>query len=115
MLEMFSRQKLSIVNSSQLCKGLITRQRLAAGRLEKAVLDYLVVSEWLYNQVEEMLIDEDRLHVLTKYATMRGVQKISESDHNLLYGRFKILVGKAVHNTMFFDGTGFVFNSDKMG
>ena len=30
-------------------------------------------------------------------------------------GRFKILVGKAVHNTMFFDGTGFVFNSDKMG
>ena len=90
MMEMFSRQNLYLVNSSKLCTGLITRQRLAAGRTEKSILDYLVVSEWLYSQVVEMLIDEDRLHVLTKYATTKGIQKRSESDHNFLYGKFKV-------------------------
>ena len=50
------------------------------------------MSEWLYSQVEQMLIDEDRIHVLTKYVTTKGILKKSESDHNFLYGKFKISV-----------------------
>ena len=39
-----------------------------------------------------MLIDENRSYVLTKYASKKGVKKKSESDHNILYAKFKIYV-----------------------
>ena len=92
MMEMLARQNLHLVNASRLCKGLITRQRAAAGRVEKSILDYVIVSEELYNQLEEMIIDDERIHVLTKYATTMGVQKLSESDHNILFAKFKVEV-----------------------
>ena len=38
-----------------------------------------------------MLIDEDRIHVLTKYAGTKGSKKKVLSDHNILYCRFSIL------------------------
>ena len=41
-----------------------------------------------------MLVDEERTHVLTKYATTKGVQKKSESDHNVMFAKFKIRVEK---------------------
>ena len=90
MMEMLARQNLHLVNASLLCKGLITRQRTAAGRVEQSILDYLIVSEELYNQLIEMVIDDKRTHVLTKYATTMGVQRRSESDHNILYAKFKM-------------------------
>ena len=37
-----------------------------------------------------MLIDEDRIHTLTKYASTRGVVGKSESDHNPLFCEFDI-------------------------
>ena len=73
MMDMLARQNLYLVNASELCKGIITRQRIAAGRLEKSILDYIIVSEEIYGQLEEMLIDEERSHVLTKYASTKGV------------------------------------------
>ena len=90
MMEMLERQNLHLVNASSLCKGTITRHRVAAGRTEKSVLDYIIVSEELFAHLEEMIIDEDRIHVLTKYATTMGHQKLSESDHNILFAKFKI-------------------------
>ena len=39
-----------------------------------------------------IFIDEERSHVLTKYASTKGVQKKSESDHNILYAKFKIYI-----------------------
>ena len=52
-----------------------------------------------------MLIDEDRIHVLTKYATTKGVQRKSESDHNIMFAKFKIEVQKMKKNDRveFFD------------
>ena len=43
-----------------------------------------------------MVIDEDRLHVLTKYATTKGVEKKSESDHNVLYAKFVLTFSRQV-------------------
>ena len=37
-----------------------------------------------------MLIDDDRIHTLTKYASTRGKVKKSESDHNLLFCQFDL-------------------------
>ena len=65
------------MNASELFTGKITRQRIAAGRLEISILDYIIVSEELLSHLEGMLIDEDRIHVLTKYATTKGFQRKS--------------------------------------
>ena len=59
---------------------------------------YIIVSEELLSHLEEMLIDEDRIHVLTKYATTKGVQRKSESDHNIMFAQFKIEVQKMKKN-----------------
>ena len=48
---------------------MITRQHIAAGRAEQSILDYVIVNEELYTQLEEIIIDDERIHVLTKYAT----------------------------------------------
>ena len=37
-----------------------------------------------------MLIDEERNHTLTKYASTRGRVQKSESDHNLLFCQFDL-------------------------
>ena len=51
---------------------MITRQHIAAGRVEQSILDYVIVNEELYTQLEEIIIDDERIHVLTKYATTMG-------------------------------------------
>ena len=38
-----------------------------------------------------MIIDEDRIHVLTKYESRKEIKKTILSDHNILYSRFSIL------------------------
>ena len=43
--------------------------REIVGGLEKAILDYIVVSEDLVIDFDNMLIDDERSYVLTKYAT----------------------------------------------
>ena len=55
------KYNLSLFNSSELCNGLFTRTRDCQGRKELSVLDYVLVSTDLYQQVKSMLIDEQQL------------------------------------------------------
>ena len=91
LLDVVERQNLTIVNTLDLCKGLTTRERKTNVRVEKSVIDYVIVCEVLKSYLEEMIIDEDRIHVLTKYASRKGIKKTIFSDHNILYSRFSIL------------------------
>ena len=54
MMEMLARQNLHMLNSSELCNGTITRQRNAAGRIDKSILYYVIVSANLFDQAESM-------------------------------------------------------------
>ena len=56
------RYNLSLLNSTELCNGLFTRPRDCQGRRELSVdvLDYVFVSNDLYQQVKSMLIDEQQ-------------------------------------------------------
>ena len=38
---------------------LITRQQTSVGRVDKSILDYVIVSEELCNQLEEMIIHDE--------------------------------------------------------
>ena len=89
-MEMIKRQNLFLLNASALCQGKITRHRATKNGLEQSIIDYVIVCETLYSKLVKMLIDEDRIHTLTKYASTRGVVGKSESDHNQLFCEFDI-------------------------
>ena len=86
LLELVRRQNLSILNCNDLCQGVITRHRKTVLGDEKSVIDYILVCEFLADYLENMIIDENRTNVLTKY----GRGKKSESDHNTLFAKFCI-------------------------
>ena len=67
LLEMVERQNLSVANTLDKCKGVITRERKAGDKVEKSVIDYLIVCDGMKEYLEEMFIDDDRIFVLTKY------------------------------------------------
>ena len=86
LLDICERQNLTITNTLDICKGVITRERITRNNVERSVIDYVIVCEGMKQYMEEMFIDEDRTHVLTKYGKKKVV-----SDHNILYSKFSIL------------------------
>ena len=77
-------------NSSELCKGAITRHRVTKHKEEKSILDFILVCEKLAEFFTLMFVDEERNFPLTKYASTKGGRKIIESDHNILIAKFSI-------------------------
>ena len=86
LIDIVERQNMTIANTMELCKGVITRERITATKTERSVLDYIIICEGMKKFLEEMMIDEDRVHVLTKH----GKRKQTMSDHNILYSKFSI-------------------------
>ena len=62
---------LTLVNSLQLCEGLITRMRVTKTKVEKAVLDIFVVCDKIRPFLTKMVIDESREYVLTNFNPIR--------------------------------------------
>ena len=56
---------LNLINGTDACKGIITRQRITKTRKEEAVLDVFIVCEKLKPFVKEMVIDNERRFPLT--------------------------------------------------
>ena len=88
--DLIDRENLTLLNSSELCKGAITRQRVTKTKDERSIIDFIFVCEKLAVFFEQMFIDEERNFPLTKYASTKGVRKLIESDHNILYAKFSI-------------------------
>ena len=87
---------LTVVNSLQLCEGLITRRRYRNEKLEESVLDFFVVCNLVLPHVTRMVIDEEKKHVLTNYQQIKTGGKAADTDHNILYMdvNLKILTAK---------------------
>ena len=90
LLNIIERESLVLLNTSQQCRGVITRHRVTKENEEKSALDYMLTCDQLATFLEEMLIDEERNFTLTKYATMKGIRKIVKCDHNGMYGKFRL-------------------------
>ena len=90
MLEMVERQGLIIANTLDKCKGTITRERRNGVHVEKSILDYIILCDGMKEFLENMLVDEQRIHVLTKYAGKKGKKKKTVSDHNVLVANFTL-------------------------
>ena len=76
------------------CVGSITRRRVTIDSIEESIIDHVILSEDLVNDLESLKVDEERVNVLTKIVkTKKGVIKTS-SDHNVLISSFNILWSK---------------------
>ena len=91
LVDLCDRNDLIICNTTQLCQGVITRQRVTVNGTERSVLDYLILCQEMFNFLTSLKIDEARSHVLTKYAKVRGKATVIQSDHNPLIAQFNQL------------------------
>ena len=76
---------LKVVNSLQLCEGLITRKRTTSKRTEIAVLDFFVVCTLVLPFVEKMVVDEEKQYALSNYSNVKGKKHKIDSDHNTMF------------------------------
>ena len=90
MRDVIERQGLTIANALDICKGIVTRERQFENKSEKSAIDYIVMCEELSKYITEMTIDEDRIHVLSRYIKRKTGNRIIKSDHNILLGKFSI-------------------------
>ena len=88
--EIIERHDLVVVNATAKCSGVITRKNVTSIRTEQSVLDYFIVCKDFFSLVSNLTVDEDRVHVMTKFSTKAGVKRIVESDHNMLICKTKV-------------------------
>ena len=71
------------------CSGLVTRKRITKTTVEESIIDFVIMSEDLSHDLESIVIDYQRQHLLTKTTkTRKGITK-TESDHNVIFSNFK--------------------------
>ena len=84
------RHGLLIGNALKQCEGLVTRRRVTAETTEESTIDFVLLSTDLLDEIDSILVDEKRAHVLTKIRkTKKSIRKV-ESDHNPIVTKFKI-------------------------
>ena len=94
---------LKVVNSMDLCEGLITRKRTTKNRTEMSVLDYFVVCEQILPFVNRMVVDEGKQYALSNYFYSNGTSHKKDSDHNtlILYLNIQLPIFRSERQEMF--------------
>lgn len=90
--EILIKHNLMVLNSSEKCKGLITRRRDTIKGIEESVIDFIVVSQEIIPFIECTEIDDKRLKALTNFSKQNELVIIKKSDHNVLTASFNIPV-----------------------
>ena len=68
---------ISVLNGTDKCEGIITRERIKGNKKEQAILDFVLVCDRILPYFEKMIIDEDRVYPLTSYVN----KKAKMTDH----------------------------------
>ena len=73
LMNVINENNLIIVNTLDICEGLITRKRTVLNRTEESIIDYFLVCPQFLSYVKKMFIDEKRIYSLGSYhRTGRG-------------------------------------------
>ena len=87
--DIVSRSGLIVVNGLPgICKGLITRSRITVSGTEKSVIDHVIISEGLREDIIALEIDETGQKAIGTIGNKK--RKSSYSDHNALLTSFNI-------------------------
>ena len=70
-----------LVNSLEICDGLITRKRSTDNREEKSAIDLFLVNKIILPVVTKMHVDENGEHQLSNFNGIKHNKKVTESDH----------------------------------
>ena len=89
---------LRIVNSLDICEGLITRQRMTNNREEKSILDLFIVCEKALAYVNNMKVDERGELRLTNFHGRPAGKKTTYTDHNIVSLNCKFTEGQTKPN-----------------
>jgi hypothetical protein len=93
--DIIDRNALIVANSLETkCSGVITRSRSIEGRVEESVIDFVIISADLLDDIEELIIDEKREHALTKITHSKNIVKKVTSDHNVMLSKFSLTMPK---------------------
>lgn len=81
LLKIIEEHGLHLVNASKKCKGIITRQRItkkgtSQERIEKSVINFLIVDEKIAPFIIEMNIDDQREKVFLQKIRIRKLKKV---------------------------------------
>ena len=79
-----------MANGLVVCQGTITRKRVTTQRTEQSAITFVLISEDLVDQIESIIIDEERDHVLTRISKTKNGTEIKESDHNVIKTSLKL-------------------------
>ena len=82
---------LTVINSLNLCEGLITRSRFRNGKVEESILDFFAVCDLILPFVTRMVIDGEKNHILRNYEQVRKGGKSIETEYMDLALKFGIL------------------------
>ena len=86
-----ARHGLRVANSiDEKCKGAITRKRDTKDAVEQSIIDHVIVSDDLVDDLESILIDENEDHALTKIVKTKNGISNKASDHNTIITKFNI-------------------------
>ena len=75
---------LIVVNTLEICDGVITRKRELENRTEEAILDFYIINEKMRPFVKKMQIDESKIFSLVNTAQYKKNNRLIETDHNAL-------------------------------
>ena len=96
LLEMVKRKNLVIANALDICKGVITRERITKEFTEKSIIDYILMSKELMEFLTHVSIDDERIHTLNRYVGKKKHTNTRQifSDHNWLFSKFNLQFSK---------------------
>ena len=81
---------LVVVNSlDEKCIGKITRKRSTGKVKEESIIDFVLATEDMEDLIENMVVDEERKFVLSRYTKTKAGVKAKESDHNSIVTTIK--------------------------
>ena len=78
---LIKRRKLILGNSSEKCQGKITRMDPKGNH---SIIDYVITNPEMFDKIQQINIDEERLWTLTNYTKKRGKPVEIPSDHNTI-------------------------------
>ena len=72
--EMIIRQGLVVVNGlDNKCTGAITRMRVTKDNTKRSIIDHVIITEDMEEDLESLVVDEERNHVLTRFKDLKMV------------------------------------------
>ena len=81
-----------MLNGSKIANGLITRKRVTKNKIKESVIDLLIVTSELIDEVKEMIVYENRENVLKRTIAKKNGNIIKESDHNNILTTFNLKI-----------------------